>query len=218
MGMFIVLLGASGCATVPFEGHVGSQSSERLASQRRLAESNAVRFALLAADTYPDDLRAQRKAAELLAAYLSTARNDARNKTYLRSAATLARLENHEEACTTRLDAGRVRLAAGDDAGAARTFANAARDCRSVTALRAAGWPLKKLERCSEVVELAAQVWPGASREEWVTVMDTVAMCSDDVSLQQNLAFAPSEVVSDYLALLQRRDRQRAAEEARLSE
>jgi hypothetical protein len=215
-GVFFALCLFAACAAIaPGEGSLSKESSERLAAQQKAGEAEAVRFALRAADAAPDDLRAQRKAAELLGGWLGTVKEDERSKAYLLAAATLGRLENHPEACTTRVEAGRVRLAADDFDGAAKAFATTARECHSVQALRAAAWPLRKLSRCSEVVTLAAQVWPAATRDEWVTVLDTVSMCSDDVSLRQNLAFAPSEVVSDYYALLRKRERERAAEEAR---
>jgi hypothetical protein len=173
-----------------------------------------VRLALQAADRSPTDLRAQRKAAELAHGLLNDSRDVERDKVYLRSLGALARLEAHPEACSTRVEAGRVRLAADDFEGAAKNFVQSARECHSVAAFRAAGWPLRKLERCTELVALAAHIWPVAGKDDWVAVMDSVAACSNELSLRSNLAFAPPEVVVDYFALLRRRSQQRAAEEA----
>lgn len=215
-GLPIAVVLLAGCAAVaPGAGTLTRESAERLEAQARAAEAEAVRLALLAADQAPEDLRAQRKAAEIAHGVLNSSREVDRNKLYLRAEATLARLEAHREACSTRVEAGRVRQAAEDFAGAAKSFTASARECRSVPAFLAAGWPLRKLDRCGELVELAALLWPLAPKSDWVPMMDAVAACSNDVTLRQNLAFAPGEVVADYLALLNRRARQRAADEAR---
>jgi hypothetical protein len=215
----LLALLACGCARVVRAGE-GQTNAAAIAKIRALADEGrheAMVHALATADARPDDLRAQRKAAELVQDQLETLR-DLQQLTalYTRAQPMLSRLEAGPEACTTRVEAGRVRTAAEDRESAVLDFVTSARACRSVPAFIQAGYALRALGRCPEVLNLAPVVFAAADQNEWLSVFDTVASCSNAVTLRPNLGFAPEQAVTDYFALLQQREVQRreAAERA----
>lgn len=204
MKMFIglVALALFGCATViaPGDGHPGDEARARLAGQAEANRARAVLRAIAAADAMPDDLRAQRKAAELAKAQLRRAEVGA--PLYQAIQPTLRRLEQHPEACTVLLEAGETHDAAGELSRAAEDFVASVKSCRSTEGLHAAVSPLRRLNRCGELVKLAAGLWPSAEQSQWVRIMDSVRLCSDPVSLRRNLSFVPPDVQNEYFNLL----------------
>jgi hypothetical protein len=204
-----------GCAEVTASGSgtLSHGAQQRLEQLDESARREATLRALTAAEQHPEDLRSQRKAAELVQSQLTALRGDESRSLYQKTRPVLERLESHPEACTTRVEAGRVRAAAADHETAARNFVTSARDCRSVPAFLQAGWPLKQLNRCNEVIELAKWVWSSSEKEQWVPILDTVAACSNAVTLQTNLSFVPRAVLLDYYLLLDRRERERERRE-----
>ena len=207
-----VFVVASGCARTvnPGPGVVNAAAIAHLHALADEGRREAMLHALAAADADPGNLRAQRKAAELVQDQLETMRQSAEIAAlYTRAQGLLSRLESSAEACSTRLEAGRVRAAADDREAAATDFMRSARDCKSVPAFVQAGYALRLMSRCEEVFALAPSVWPAASKAQWVSVLDTVASCSNAVTLRGNLAFAPEQVVNDYYRLLEERRHQR---------
>lgn len=218
-GLFAIVFVTAACARVVPAGE-GQTNALAAVKFRGLAEAGrrqAMEAALAAADARPDDLRAQRKAAELVLDQLETLRDSTELAAlYSRAQPMLARLESGPEACTTRVEAGRVRGAAEDRDAAVLDFVTATKTCQSLPAFIQAGYSLRAMGRCAELQTLAPQVFAATDQSHWLSVFDVVASCSNAVSLRGNLSFAPEQAVNDYFALMVTREQQRreAAERA----
>jgi hypothetical protein len=210
----LVLLALSLCACArTIRAGEGQTNAAAIVKIRALADEGrreAMQTALATADARPDDLRAQRKAAELVLDQLETLRESQQVAAlYAKAQPMLARLEDGPESCTTRVEAGRVRTAAEDREAAVLDFATSARLCQSLPAFIQAGYALRAMGRCQEVFTLAPLVFTATESKDWIAVFDVVASCSTALSLRGNLSFAPEQSVNDYFQLLQQREVQR---------
>jgi hypothetical protein len=211
--VFVVTLSCARTVN-PGPGVVNAAASQHLTSLADQGRREAMVHALKAADADPSNLRAQRKATELVQDQLETLRQSSEIAAlYARAQGLLSRMETGAEACTTRVEAGRVRSAADDREAAAHDFVRSAKDCRSVPAFIQAGFALRSMSQCDQVLALAPVVWPAATKNQWISVFDTVASCSNALTLRGNLAFAPEQTVTDYYTLIQQRQTQRAEAE-----
>ena len=55
-------------------------------------------------------------------------------------------------------------------------------------------------------MKLAGVAWPSLAKDQWIDLMDSVALCSDDVTLRANLAFVPADTRDDYFLLREKRE------------
>jgi hypothetical protein len=128
----------------------------------------------------------------------------------------------HAQPCPGLVDAAATWSALGEPGRAGDAYLRASSECGSVEAAIAAVGPLRSADRCDDAVAGLRAMWPRVSagrRGALIDFLDAVARCSDAVTLRRNLAFAPADVVEDYVALLaarrdeeRERDRQRAIE------
>lgn len=219
VGMAVVLSGCS-VADRMSGGEVDSElsrsSRERMVEERRRAVYESAKRAGIAADGHPDDLRAQRKAAELAVTALRVAAaeraqageasyDDAKIVGWVEGA--LERLRTWKEgACRVRLEAGRVYEIAEKHEEASRVYVESVEECRSPAAAIRATRPLRLAGRCDRALELIEAVWPPDDKEREVSLLDAVHRCSSEVSLRENLSFVPETVVEDYYDLLEERE------------
>jgi hypothetical protein len=208
----------------PGPGSVSSESRQRMERERAQADLERAQVAVETAGAKPDDVRMQRKAAELVARALeqglpsSGGAATTPQKLLKTAAPVLARLETGPQACVTLPEAGRVYVAAGANSEGAARYARAARECHDVRAALKGAAALRSARRCEEAIALVQSAWPDAREDDRVPLLDEVAACSSPVSLRRNLAFAPPDVVDGYFDLLTQRDRDRRDEEQRRRE
>jgi len=191
----------------PGSGGIAPEARARLAAGERAALVATAQGALAAADTHPDDLRLQRRAAALV--------RELGDRGF--EPAAVAHLLDRLAAtpCPGLADVAATRDALGDHGGAGDIYLRASRDCGSVDAAVAAVGPLRQADRCGDALAGLRAAWPSVDLRTpgaTVPVLDAVAACSDEVNLRRNLAFVPPEIVDDYFALLA--SRQRAADKA----
>ena len=190
-------------------GQITKPATERIAKAQRDARVTATRDAIAIAAARPDDLRLQRRAAAMLGAIAGD------SEAQLASAASQpATLLDHLVAlapCPGLADAGGAWVALGDDERGADAYARAARQCANPDAAVASAHALHRLKRCDDAVTVLRDAWPlvrGATSDVGIAILDGVMTCSDALTLQRNLAFVPSDVLTGYYALLDARERQ----------
>lgn len=189
-------------------GSISSDAQARLDASARAALVEAARGSVAAADHYPNELRLQRRAAAMIRAVATERAVEpaAIERVLARLAAT---------PCPGLADVAATRESLGDASAAGDLYLRAARECDSVDAAIAAVAPLRQVDRCDDAIAALREAWPHVDRRKrgaTVPLLDAVASCSDSLNLRSNLAFVPAEVVADYLALLDAR--QRAEDEA----
>ncbi len=216
-----VALALNACALAqpvpPGPGEVSQSSRERLGQQRKESLLDTTRRACEWANQHRDDLRAQRKAAELARTALDSLSGDRQAAAAPSNVLGWCRPVAERlsaDPCGTGVEAAAVFRSAADHEEAARGFAQVARECRNSEAAVDGLYELHQLLRCQEGIALVAAAWAGSPQESWVHQFDAISRCSDSVTLRRNLSFVPEEVREDYFALLERR-RQQAEREAR---
>lgn len=216
----LVMLAVPAGRVAEGEGGVTKEAQDRIATRKTTALAEATRDALVAADAAPADLRLQRRAVAMVRTCAGD--SDARAK--------LAELAPHASATVDRLvattpcpglvDAAATWVAFGDNAKGGEAYVTAARTCDAPEAAVAAVGPLHAVDRCDLAVSALRAAWPkvhGAKSKLGIEILDGVTRCSDALTLRQNLAFVPVDVMEDYFALLEARDRE-AREAAREAE
>jgi hypothetical protein len=187
----------------PGPGVVSRAARARLDEAQRQALIEATRRACATALANPDEPRAQSKAAALARELLASGDQSVAVASVLDWAQpALTRLDS---ACATRAEAAAVYAQARDHARAADFFSRAALECQAADSAIAAAEALRQTGRCDQALSLLATSWSWSRPDQHIPLLDQVAWCSDELSLRGNLAFAPPDVVEDYLALLNRR-------------
>jgi len=202
-------------------GQLDPAATVRLTARQHAALAEATHGAIEAATRAPADLRLQRRAAAMVRAMAA----DSEDKTAIGTLAVAPLLEHlvGAQPCPGLVDAAATWHALGEQARAGEAYLRASSECGSIEAAIAAVAPLRTVDRCDDAIAGLRAAWPrvrAGRKGAWIEVFDAVASCSDAVTLRRNLAFAPTEVVEDYVALRAarrqeelERDRERAAEQ-----
>jgi len=202
-----LLLGGCATSVPPGPGVLGSDSVRRQQQERSRAHLAVAEQSCATANAQPADLRMQRKCAELARGALNLP-DAPREEIAGWVKPVLPRLAEGPDACGTREEAARLQNALGQTDQAATLALESVHACSSATAALDATRYLRTLDRCPEAVAAVATVFAGAPQNLQVPLLDAVASCSNEVSLRQNLSFAPPSVVQDYFGLLEARRRQ----------
>lgn len=213
--------GLVGCiaATPPGPGRLSEASQQRLSAAAGAASFTAVRNAADAAAASPHDLRAQRKAIILAGSFAGGQHDPARKAELLQLVSrAVATTENSAAACEARGEVGALYDAGGEYNKAGDTWLRNASQCRAYGSLLLAAQSLRKVERCPDLLEAARTLWPRTPQTEWGHVLNAVNLCSNALSLRQNLSFVPEAVRISYLEELARQHREAVAAAAREQE
>lgn len=209
----VIACGLVSCAlTEPIEpgpGRVGGGAKERHATQRDQGLRDAARRAGAVADQRPSDTRMQRKAVALSKHAL--VERVAESEEVL--AWTEGALDRLQSDCATRAEAAELYIRAKEYGPAGNAYARSARECGDVDAALAATMPLRQAGRCDEAIDLLRDAWARCPSDQQVALLDRVSSCSTPLNFFDNVSFAPPHVVDAYLALLDRRERDRIAQE-----
>lgn len=122
-------------------------------------------------------------------------------------------LDRLQSDCATRTEAAELYIRAKEYEPAGDAYARAARECGDVDAALAATMPLRQVGRCNEAIELLRDVWGRCPSDQQVALLDRVSLCSTPLNFFDNASFVPPHVVDAYLDLLDRRERDRVAQE-----
>jgi hypothetical protein len=199
-------------------GQITKPATERIANAQRAARVTATRDAMAIAAARPDDVRLQRRAAEMLGEIAG----DHEARAQLASSApppeTLLDRLVALSPCPGLADAGAAWVALGDDERGAETYTRASRQCSNPEAAVASAHALHRLNRCDDAITVLRDAWPfvhGASSDVGIEILDGVTECSDALTVKRNLAFVPRDVLAGYAALLDERERQAEIERRR---
>ena len=213
--------GLGGCiaATPPGPGRLSEASQQRLGAEAGAATLAAVRNAAEAAASSPNDLRAQRKAIILAGSFAGGQHDPGRKAELLQLVSrAVATTENSPAACEARGEVGALYDAGGEYNKAGDTWLRNASQCRAYGSLLLAAQSLRKVERCPDLLDAARTLWPRTPQTEWGHVLNAVNLCSNALSLRQNLSFVPEAVRVSYLEELARQHREAVAAAAREQE
>lgn len=217
-GLLGLGVGLVGCiaATPPGPGVLSEASQHRLGSATTAASYATVRNAADVAARSPQDLRAQRKAIILAGSFAGGQHDPARKAELLQLVSqAVAVTENSPAACEARSEVGALYDAGGDYNKAGDTWLRNASQCRAYGSLLAAAQSLRRVERCPDLLETARALWSRTPQSEWGNVLNAVNLCSNALSLRQNLSFVPEAVRVSYLEELARQHREAVAAAAR---
>ena len=210
----LLCAGLAGCiaATPPGPGRVSAASQQRLSEAAGEANLVAVRNAAEAAANRPQDLRLQRKAIILAGGFAGGQRDPGRKAELLQLVSSaVVNADNSAASCDARGEIGNLYDAAGEYNKAGETWIRNAQKCRSYGSMMMAAQSLRKVERCPELLDATRALWPKAPQTEWAKLLNAVNLCSDAVSLRQNLSFVPEAVRVSYLEELARQHREAVA-------
>lgn len=162
--------------------------------------------AAAAADANPENLELQRQAIAAgralgehrQAHHAKDMAGDLRGAFDLRPA--FARAVAAAPDCESKREIGRIQIALQMSEEPAAVFLHHARAC--LTGLDAASTPCQGKTPKAEVRALIAEVWPRASAAEWLPMLRTIAVCTEDPQqLEANLSFVPADARETFLSM-----------------